>query len=98
MGAKKGQLHKTYTNEFKQEVLERMETDQSHESIAREFGVSIKTIENWKYKLNKGINIFGDERLKKQNDNSKPTYEELEQEIDILKKMKKFANSQQNKK
>ena len=64
MGAKKGQLHKTYTNEFKQEVLERMETDQSHESIAREFGVSIKTIENWKYKLNKGINIFGDERLK----------------------------------
>ena len=98
MGAKKGQLHKTYTNKFKQEVLERMETDQSHESIAREFGVSIKTIENWKYKLNKGINIFGDERLKKQNDNSKPTYEELEQEIDILKKMKKFANSQQNKK
>ena len=98
MGAKKGQLHKTYTNEFKQEVLEKMETDQSHESIAREFGVSIKTIENWKYKLNKGINIFGDERLKKQNDNSKPTYEELEQEIDILKKMKKFANSQQNKK
>ena len=98
MGAKKGQLHKTYTNEFKQEVLERMETDQSHESIAREFGVSIKTIENWKYKLNKGINIFGDERLKKQNDNTKPTYEELEQEIDILKKMKKFANSQQNKK
>ena len=86
MGAKKGQLHKTYTNEFKQEVLERMETDQSHESIAREFGVSIKTIENWKYKLNKGINIFGDERLKTQNDNSKPTYEELEQEIDILKK------------
>ena len=56
-----------------------METDQSHESIAREFGVSIKTIENWKYKLNKGINIFGDERLKKQNDNSKPTYEELDQ-------------------
>ena len=98
MGAKKGQLHKTYTNEFKQEVLEKMETDQSHESIAREFGVSIKTIENWKYKLNKGINIFGDERLKKQNDNSKPTYEELEQEIDILKKMKNFANSQQNKK
>ena len=98
MGAKKGQLHKTYTKEFKQEVLERMETDQSHESIAREFGVSIKTIENWKYKLNKGINIFGDERLKKQNDNSKPTYEELEQETDILKKMKKFANSQQNKK
>ena len=98
MGAKKGQLHKTYTNEFKQEVLERMETNQSHESIAREFGVSIKTIENWKYKLNKGINIFGDERLKTQNDNSKPTYEELEQEIDILKKMKKFANSQQNKK
>ena len=98
MGAKKGQLHKTYTNEFKQEVLERMETDQSHESIAREFVVSIKKIENWKYKLNKGINIFGDERLKKQNDNSKPTYEELEQEIDILKKMKKFANSQQNKK
>ena len=98
MGAKKGQLHKTYTNEFKQEVLERMETDQSHESIAREFGVSIKTIENWKYKLNKGINIFGDERLKTQNDNSKPTYEELEQEIDILKKMKKFANYQQNKK
>ena len=97
MGAKKGQLHKTYTNEFKQEVLERMETDQSHESIAREFGVSIKTIENWKYKLNKGINIFGDERLKTQNDNSKPTYEELEQEIDILKKMKKFANYQQNK-
>lgn len=39
MGAKKGQLHKTYTNEFKQEVLERMETDQSHESIAREFSV-----------------------------------------------------------
>lgn len=98
MGAKKGQLHKTYTNEFKQEVLERMETNQSHESIAREFGVSIKTIENWKYKLNKGINIFGDERLKTQNDNSKPTYEELEQEIDILKKMKKFANYQQNKK
>lgn len=97
MGAKKGQLHKTYTNEFKQEVLERMETNQSHESIAREFGVSIKTIENWKYKLNKGMNIFGDERLKTQNDNSKPTYEELEQEIDILKKMKKFANYQQNK-
>ena len=98
MGAKKGQLHKTYTNEFKQKVLERMETDQSHESIAREFGVSIKTIENWKYKLNKGMNIFGDERLKKQNDNLKPTYEELEQEIDILKKMKKFATSQQNRK
>lgn len=98
MGAKKGQLHKTYTKEFKQEVLERMETDQSHESIAIEFGVSIKTIENWKYKLNKGMDIFGDERLKKQTDNSKPTYEELEQEIDILKKMKNFANFQQNKK
>ena len=43
-----------------------MDTDQSHESIAREFGVSIKTIENWKYKLNKGMDIFGNERLKKQ--------------------------------
>ena len=67
MGAKKAQLHKTYTKEFKQEIIKRMDTDQSHESIAREFGVSIKTIENWKYKLNKGMDIFGDERLKKAN-------------------------------
>ena len=98
MGSKKGQLHKTYTNEFKLEVLERMKTNQSHKSIAREFGVSLKTMENWQYKLNQGKDIFEDNRLKKQLNNSKPTYKELEQEIDILKKMKKFANSQQDKK
>ena len=97
MGAKKGQPHRTYSKELKQILLSRMATE-PYESLSREFGVSVKTMENWQYKYKKGTNIFDDARLKRPAETKKPTYEELEQEIDILKKMKIFANSQQSKK
>ncbi|MBQ9790538.1 MAG: hypothetical protein IJW24_02985 [Clostridia bacterium] len=49
MGAKKGQPHRTYSKEFKQILLSRMATE-PYESLSREFGVSVKTMENWQYK------------------------------------------------
>ena len=49
MGAKKRQPHRTYSKELKQILLSRMATE-PYESLSREFGVSVKTMENWQYK------------------------------------------------
>ena len=83
MGATKGKSHKTYSRELKLEILARLANNtQSNKSIAREYGISIKTIEGWVTKQRKGIDII----------------EELQQQIDILKKMEKFLKDQQEKK
>jgi len=94
MGAPKGQTHKTYSKEIKQEILEKLKTNQSHLSLAREYGISIKTIEGWQTKYRKGIDILNDDRLKNPNKSEKPTYEELEKQLDIVKKMMVFIKQQ----
>jgi len=98
MGARKGLKHKTHSKEVKLEILAKLETNQSHLSIAREYGVSVKTIENWQTKHRKGIDITNDTRFKKVEKSDEPTYEELKQELEIVKKMQKFLKDQQNKK
>lgn len=99
MGATKGKSHKTYSRELKLEILARLANNtQSNKSIAREYGISIKTIEGWVTKQRKGIDIITDSRGKKKTTDNNVTIEELQQQIDILKKMGKFLKDQQEKK
>ena len=50
--ASKGQKYRKYTNEEKNEILEKYKEGISSSYIAKEYGISASTIREWKYKSN----------------------------------------------
>lgn len=96
--ASKGQRFKAYSPELKKEILDKYFSNQgSARSLAKQFGISFRTINNWIYKHNHGKDITVDHRplssgpRKEENIDYKERYE-------ILKNYQAFLKAQREKK
>ena len=59
MGSLKGQKHKKYSAELKQEILDRYYNKfETSIALGEEYGISHKTIENWITKTNNGKGCY----------------------------------------
>ena len=98
--AKKGQNFKSYTKEFKEEVLRRhFEEHIPVMVLAREYGISRETIKNWLVKWKIGETVMQDttfaHRGIKKSETSEVDYKER---YEILKKYQAFLKAQREKK
>lgn len=92
--AKKGQIFKKYTPEFRKEVVERyLKGEGSAMSLGTEYGISKKTIETWirAFKQQIPIGMQKKGRPKEENIDYREKYE-------ILKKYQAFLRAQREKK
>jgi len=98
--ASKGQKHKKYTKEMKEEILKLyQEEGVPARALGKEYGIPANTIENWVYKTQKGINVLVDHR---EVNSGRPKKEEEEidykERYEILKKYQAFLKAQREKK
>ena len=100
--ASKGQKHKKYSPEFKEQVLkEYFSGEESPKSLELKYGVSLKTVEMWVYKTkHKKIDVLVDHRSG--NSGRKPyknlTLEDYKEQVEILKKYQAFLQARRGKK
>ena len=98
--AKRGQKFNKYTPELKVEILKKhFEELVPLSALAKEYGISSKTIENWIYKKNKGKDILLDHRMfgtgrPKKN----PDEIDYKERYEILKKFQDFIIARRKKK
>ena len=97
--ATKGQKFKKYSKESKEEILRKYHEEfVSAKALSDEYGISVKTIENWLYKSKKGKDIFTDHR---QFSSGRPKKEEgdidYKERYEILKKYQAFLKAQREK-
>lgn len=95
--ASKGQKFKKYTFEFKRMVVDLYINQKwTAKRISKKYGVPPDTISQWAYKLNHGVDIYKNNGLGK---NKKYfTKEDLEEQVEILKKFQAFLKAQRDKK
>ena len=102
--ARKGQKFKKYTAEFKEQVLkEYFSGEESPKSLELKYGVPLKTVEMWVYKVKAGGDISIDNRGKHSNKKGKPktnnlTLEDYKERYEILKKYQAFLQARRGKK
>lgn len=94
--ASKGQKFNKYTVEFRQMVVQRyFNGEDTSRSLAREYGLSYKTIETWIYAYKHQIPIGQQERGKGRKKDSEIDYKER---YEILKKYQAFIEARLEKK
>ena len=96
----KGQKHKKYTKEMKEEILKRYQEESvPAPTLGKEYGIPTNTIKNWVYKTQKGINVLVDHR---ELNPGRPKKEEKEMDYkeryEILKKYQAFLKARREKK
>ncbi len=98
--AKKGQKFNKYTPEIKAEILKKhFEELVSLKSLAKEYGVSHKTIENWITKKNKGKDVLVDQRkFSSGRPKKNPDEIDYKERYEILKKFQDFIIARREKK
>ena len=92
--AKKGQRFQRYTEEEKNEILNKYNNGQSSYSIEREYGISNNTIRMWQYKANHPELNQGRKR-------GRPTEisnNDYKERFEILKKYQAFLKARRGKK
>ena len=100
--ASKGQKHKKYSPELKEQVLkEYFSGEESPKSLELKYGVPLKTVEMWVYKTkHKKIDVLVDHRSG--NSGRKPyknlTLEDYKERYEILKKYQAFLQARREKK
>ena len=95
--AKKGQKFNRYTPELRQEILNKYFSKQgSIRSLAKEYGISYKTIGNWISAYKKDIPIGFQKRGRPKNDNNDNI--DYKERYEILKKFQAFIKAQREKK
>ena len=96
--ASKGQKFNSYTEEQKNEILQKYLSGIPSLRLAQEYGISSTTIRNWKHKylnLEKYPGLGQGRGRKKEKDLSKEDYKER---YEILKKYQAFLKAQREKK
>ena len=97
--ASKGQKFNSYPPELKNEILEKYFSNEgTSRSLAKEYGISFKTIDTWIFKYNKGIDITVDHRPGNTGRKSKSDNENYKEKYEILKKFQAFLKAQREKK
>ena len=96
--ASKGQKFKSYSPEFKQEILNKYFNNQcSTGFLAKEYNISCKTINNWIYKHKQGKDILVDHRPISSG-NKKEENIDYKEKYEILKNFQAFLKAQREKK
>lgn len=96
--AKKGQKFQKHSPQLRAEILQKyLNSEGSAASLAKEYGISNKTIETWVAKYKHGKDIFEDHR--KGNSGRKKAVEiDYKERYEILKKFQAFVEAQREKK
>lgn len=95
--AKKNQKFKKYSFEFKQMVIDLYINQKWPASrISKKFNVPIATVGQWAYKLNHGVNIYKNNKIGMNKKHF--TKDDLEEQVEILKKFQTFLKAQREKK
>lgn len=98
MESRKGQIHKKYSEEFKKEILDKYNSGYagSH-CLAKEYGISYHTIDNWVTKQTKNPDgVITDKRhTNSGNFKNKDKDIDYKTQCEILKKMEEFLKHQQ---
>lgn len=82
--AKKGQKFMHYTNEEKEEILNKYLNGIPSLQLEKEYGISSSTIREWKYKTNHPELITGNKKGRQKQELTKEDYKER---YEILKKI-----------
>lgn len=93
--AKKGQKFMHYTNEEKEEILNKYLKGIPSLQLEKEYGISSSTIREWKYKTNHPELITGNKKVRQKQELTKEDYKER---YEILKKYQAFLKAQRERK
>ena len=98
--AKKGQILKSYTKEFKEEILNKHFNDKiSFGVLSKEYGIPKGTIKAWAFKLRNGksvlVSTVDSHRGRPKKESGEIDYKER---YEILKKYQAFLKAQREKK
>ena len=94
--ASKGQKFLKYSDEEKNEILQRYLNGESGYQLAKKYGISVNTIKTWKYKINHLEKLKYIKRGRpKEKDLTKEDYKER---YEILKKYQAFIKAQRERK
>lgn len=96
MESRKGQIHKKYSEEFKKEILDKYNSGYagSH-CLAKEYGISHHTIDNWVTKQKKNHDSVVIDKRHTNSGNFKNKDIDYKTQVEILKKMEEFLKLQQ---
>ena len=96
--ASKGQKFNSYSPELKKEILDKYLSGQgSSVYLAKQYGISHRTIDNWIAKHKKGIDISVDHRPISSG-NKKEENIDYKEKYEILKNFQAFLKAQREKK
>ena len=94
--AKKGQNFNKYNDEFRNKVVNDYFSNLGGvKSLAKKYGISYHTIQNWVNKIKNGQNVSPNNHLKGRKKDSNIDYKER---YEILKKYQAFLNAQRERK
>ena len=97
--AKKGQNFNSYTKELKSEILKRYLDGESSGELAKEYGISPKTIRNWALQLRRGKDVLIDTKeARKGRPKKNPDEIDYKERYEILKKFQDFIIARREKK
>ena len=98
--AKKGQKFNSYTKELKEEILSKyLNKEASSGYLAKEYGISPKTIRNWALQLKRGNNVLTDTKeTRKGRPKKNPDEIDYKERYEILKKFQDFIIARRKKK
>ena len=98
--AKKGQKHRSYPRELKEEILRKyFEENMPAGVLAKEYGVPSNTIETWVYKKKQGVDVLVDHRQYHSGRPKKnPSDVDYQERYEILKKYLAFLKAQRERK
>ena len=94
--ASKGQKFIHYTEEEKNEIVQKYTNGTSGYYLAKEYGIPVSTIKTWKYKIDHPEKYIGNKRGRpKEKDLTKEDYKER---YEIIKKYRAFLKVQRERK
>ena len=97
--ASKGQKFNSYTPELKKEILDKYFSNFGFSrSLAKEYNISFKTIDNWISKQKKGIDVSIDHRPGNTGRHKKDENIDYKERYGILKNYQAFLKAQREKK
>ncbi|MBR2587644.1 MAG: hypothetical protein IKF82_02045 [Bacilli bacterium] len=95
--AYKGQKFNKYSNELKEEIMNKYLNNQgTSNSLSKEYDIPLKTVKNWVVKINKKIDISINNNSKKGR--KKEENIDYKERYEILKKFQAFLKAQRERK
>ena len=94
--ASKGQKFLIYSENEKNEIIERYKNGESGYQLAKEYGIPVGTIKSWKSKIDHPDKISGNKRGRQKE--KELTKEDWKERYEIIKKYQAFLKAQRERK